>query len=456
MARRSNQTIRSVIRVAVPVVLLAAALILYSSARTLDSIAGSPYPIRPALRFAPEMVAMPVWGAQSDRSLSGRDLPVEFSFRSGETLGNVLRDLALDTSEASEVVSALSQYIDVRRLRPVDQYAVLVDPESEMHAIRVTVAGKGRVLATRSDTGWVPSWEPFVEESRWSVLRGTLAGFLESAIVEAGGEAPVAYAMADVLQWDIDFNRDLRLGDRFEVLYESVFLDGQFHHVGEILALSFVNGGRRLEAYRFGADGGHYDAEGRPLRKLFLRSPLRYSRVTSGFSGRRFHPVLKRYRPHYGVDFGAPAGTPVRVTASGVVLSAGWTDGGGKTVRVRHPNGYVTGYLHLSRFAAGIGAGRRVRQGDVIGYVGATGLATAPHLDYRVQRDGKWLNPLTLDNQPAEPIPGDSIPEFEAWRDVLRATLASGEIPGELAPPTFERTAERQAVSSESEAKRGR
>ncbi len=162
------------------------------------------------------------------------------------------------------------------------------------------------------------------------------------------------------------------------------------------------------------------------MRKLFLRSPLRYSRVTSRFSHRRFHPVLKRYRPHYGVDYGAPRGTPVRVTASGTVTFAGWDRGGGKTVKVGHPGSYLTAYLHLSGFAKGVTKGRRVEQGKVIGYVGSTGLATGTHLDYRVQHRGHWINPLSLKSVPAKPIPEEQFREFMAWRDTLRNSLTSG------------------------------
>jgi len=192
--------------------------------------------------------------------------------------------------------------------------------------------------------------------------------------------------------------------------------------------LRYDNAGRLHEAYRFGDPPGYYDGEGRPVRKLFLRSPLRYSRVTSGFSQRRFHPVLKRYRPHYGVDYGAPTGTPVRATGSGTVVFAGWDGGGGRTVKVRHPNGYLTAYLHLSRFAAGIRNGRRVSQGDTIGHVGSTGLASGPHLDYRVQRNGRWVNPLAMKVEPAPPIPDDQLAGFVARRDVLRRALIDGEL----------------------------
>jgi len=229
--------------------------------------------------------------------------------------------------------------------------------------------------------------------------------------------------MSNVLQWDLDFNRDLRTGDRFEVLYEDVTLDGRPAAPGDVLAMAYENRGRRYEAYRYG-DGGYYDADGKPLRKMFLRSPLQFSRVTSRFSRRRFHPVLKVHRPHYGVDYGAPTGTPVRVTANGTIESTGWTKGGGNTVKVRHPNGYLTAYLHLSRYAKGLYKGKSVRQEEVIGYVGSTGLATGPHLDYRVRRNGRWIDPLSLPNEPADPIPEAELALFLARRDALRVRLA--------------------------------
>ncbi len=180
-----------------------------------------------------------------------------------------------------------------------------------------------------------------------------------------------------------------------------MFWRSAFHGLGRVLALRYLQPRRTLEVFHYGDGDAYYDADGRPLEKMFLRAPLPYSRVTSPFSARRFHPVLKIARPHYGVDYGAPVGTPVRVTANGTVVSAGWDGGGGKTVKVRHANGFLTAYLHLSRFASGISAGARVSQGEVIAYVGATGLATGPHLDYRVQQNGRWIDPLSLKSVPA-------------------------------------------------------
>jgi murein DD-endopeptidase MepM/ murein hydrolase activator NlpD len=248
-------------------------------------------------------------------------------------------------------------------------------------------------------------------------------------MARAGAPAELAYSVGDVLQWDLDFTRDLRRGDTFRVLFEETVVEGYEPRPSRVLAVDYGRAnGRHLEAYHFGsgASAGYYDAEGRPLQKLFLRSPMPYSRVTSRFSHSRFHPVLKRFRPHYGVDYGAPVGTPVRVTASGTVVSAGWDGGGGKTVKVRHPNGYLTAYLHLSGFAPGVRSGAVVRQGEVIGYVGATGLATGPHLDYRVQVNGRWIDPQSIKSVPAQAVSPLQRSEFDAVRLAMRASLDTG------------------------------
>ena len=356
------------LRVLAPVFLLVVALVIGLATRRLESFAGSYFPLEPTRSVHTGYVDGPVWRYHSGTALANRDVPLEFGFEPGQTIGQVLKGYGLEPWEAQGLIEELARHTDLRRLRPDDRYATVSGSDGAIEGFHLTLSGEGRVLA---------------------------------------------YEMADVLQWDLDFNRDLRLGDTFDVLYEVEFVDGVYESIGVIHALIYENAGRQMEAFRFGEDGGYYDAEGRPLKKLFLRSPMRYSRVTSGLSRRRFHPVLKTYRPHYGGDYGAPTGTPARVTSNGVVSFAGWDRGGGKTVKVRHPNNYLTAYLHLSRFAKGISPGRRVAQGDVIGYVGSTGLATGPHLDYRVQQNGKWINPLALKSDPAPPIPEERMPEFE-------------------------------------------
>jgi murein DD-endopeptidase MepM/ murein hydrolase activator NlpD len=309
-------------------------------------------------------------------------------------------------------------------------YTANLNEEGAVDAFQLSLVDRGELTVRRQADSWQGYWREFERVEVLRTLRGTLNGALEASLRSSGGSPRLSYAMAEALQWDLDFNRDLRAGDEFEVVYEQVFLDDVDRGPGRVFALTYTNQGSRFEAYRFGNDGGFYDAEGRPLRKMFLRSPLQYSaRITSGFSHSRFHPVLKKRRPHYGVDYGAPVGTPVRVTAGGVVLSASWSGGGGKTVKIRHTNEYETAYLHLSRYAKGIRKGKRVQQGEVVGFVGSTGLATGPHLDYRVRHRGQWINPLKLTSVPARPIPQRDLPDFLAWRDRMRECLATGQPP---------------------------
>jgi murein DD-endopeptidase MepM/ murein hydrolase activator NlpD len=422
-ARKSRR--RRALRAAFPLGLAVVALSVTWITVRLEAQVASPFPVTASVEYHPLLAQH---SPASGLGAHAEGIPLEMPFEPGQTVSDVLSRFELPASQVQQVIDELSKYADLRRIRPRDRYSTIYDPGRGLRSFELTVDGKGKA-AVRHDTGdWEGTWEEFSRRTLVERVTGRLEGSLEQAIRDAGGEGALAYVMADVLQWDLDFNRDLRTGDTFEVLYEKVFLDGAYHSLGGIVAMSYENLGRRLEAYRHGAEDtlGYYDAEGRPLRKMFLRSPMRYSRVTSRFSGRRFHPILKRYRPHYGVDYGAPTGTPVRVTAGGVVLSAAWEGGGGRMVKVRHPNGYLTAYLHLSNFASGIRSGRRVGQGDVIGYVGSTGLATAPHLDYRVQRDGRWIDPLSLKSVPADPVATEDLPTFLAQRDRLRRSLWEG------------------------------
>jgi murein DD-endopeptidase MepM/ murein hydrolase activator NlpD len=399
----------------------------------LEAFSSSPFPIATTPGFN-EALAGRAPVREIATEAEAPLIPVELEIRRGETLSSLMQQHGLDAAETWEAVEALRGHLDIRRLRAGDRVAVLARPGRPPAAFRFEVADRGRVTLARTGGAWSSTFDPYVRTVETAVVSGTLEGSLDESVRRAGGTGALTYRMADVLQWDLDFNRDLRRGDRFEILYEQVYLDGRPHSTGNVLALVYDNAGRRHEVYRYG-DGGFYTADGRPLEKMFLRSPLRYSRITSRFTHRRFHPVLKSYRPHYGVDYGAPIGTPVRVTAGGTVVSADWSRGGGRTVKVRHPNGYLTAYLHLSRFAKGIRAGARVTQGEVIAYTGNTGLSTGPHLDYRVQRNGRWIDPLSLKNVPAESIPTAQLDRFYAWRDACRQSLVTGEpLLDQLAP----------------------
>lgn len=387
----------------------------------------SPYPLQATHPYAPRHVE-PSLTIDGRLAWDEKVVPRRGTLDRGQTLGELLEDFGLEPAAAIEVAASVAQYANLSRLRAGDPYVAYLGPQHRLQALELEFPARGRLRVERAHSDWRGAWHPVRRSTELRTVLGEVDGAFESAVTTSGVPASLAYSFADVFRWDIDFNRDLRAGDQFSAIYELVSLDGDPTEVGRVLAASYTLRDRTLEAYRF--DDDYYDAEGRPLKKMFLRSPMKFTRITSGFTHRRFHPVLKRYRPHYGVDYGAPTGTPVYVTASGVVELAAPSGGSGNLVKVRHPNGYLTAYLHLSRFASGITAGARVQQGDVIGYVGSTGLATGPHLDYRVQVNGEWIDPLSLKSLPAEPIAQERLAEFRAWRDRLRATLAAGESPG--------------------------
>ena len=250
-------------------------------------------------------------------------------------------------------------------------------------------------------------------ETKIETFGGAIESSLFQAIETAGAEDQLALDMADVFSWDVDFNTEVQRGDSFRVAVETMSLDGRWVRYGKILAAEFVRGERTLQAVRFEGEygPGYYHPDGTPLRRAFLRSPLKFSRISSKFSRRRFHPVLGVFRPHLGVDYAAPTGTPVHAAGDGIVTVAGWLGGYGQTVKIRHPNGYETLYGHLSRIA--VRRGQRVAQGAPVGRVGATGLATGPHLDYRMQRNGAFVDPLKIVSPAAEPVRKQERPMFE-------------------------------------------
>ena len=263
---------------------------------------------------------------------------------------------------------------------------------------------------------------------------------LIAALGATGERIQLALALADVFSGTIDFNSGLQRGDGFEVVFEKSQHAGEFAGYGAILGARFEADGREHYAFRWtdpeSGKSAYYDEEGRSLKRFFLKSPLKFNpRITSGFSLRRMHPVHGTYRAHLGVDYGAPTGTEVVSVASGVVVSAGWAGGGGRQVRIRHAGGYETYYLHLSRFAGGMRAGTRVAQGQVIGFVGASGTATGPHLDYRVKRNGAFVNPIVEHSRmpPGDPLNGVQLAQYResigAVRERMVTALADSSRP---------------------------
>lgn len=418
----------SVLRLAVPVGLALVGWMLSLSTDRLEAYNRSPFPVTsiPAYReeFAPRLAAPTATSRWLDRAR----VPVEYSLNRGETVPSLFARLGLLGVEAEQAVAAFSRDLDPRRLRAGDRFSAYFGPRATLAGLDLTLSGVGKLEMARGANGWQSRWRDFARSSRLRVVRGAIDGAFDSSVQAAGGPSSLAYRIAEILQWDVDFARDLKRGDRFEALYEEVLVDGKPYGVQKVIAVAYEGRGGRKEAIRFGQDGTFFDGEGQPLRKMFLRSPLRYSHITSRFSMRRFHPVLGVFRPHYGVDYGAPIGTPVQSTAGGVVVSSGWERGGGNVVKVRHAGNYVTAYLHLSRFARGIRSGARVRQGEVIAYTGMTGLATGPHLDYRVQHQGRWIDPLSLTSVRDQDLPSRQLASFRGWRTEVRRAWASGRV----------------------------
>jgi murein DD-endopeptidase MepM/ murein hydrolase activator NlpD len=285
---------------------------------------------------------------------------------------------------------------------------------------------------------------PIEKETSIEAVRGEIDerhNSLIGALGASGERIQLALALADVFSGTIDFNSGLQRGDGFEVVFEKSEYAGEFAGYGAILGARFEADGREHYAFRWTdpatGKSAYYDEEGRSLKRFFLKSPLKFNpRITSGFSLRRLHPVHGTYRAHLGVDYGAPTGTEIVSVASGVVVSAAWAGGGGRQVRIRHAGGYETYYLHLSRFAAGIRAGTRVAQGQVIGYVGATGTATGPHLDYRVKRHGAFVNPIAEHSRmpPGEPLNGLQLASYRESIGAVRARMGTALAQRSAAP----------------------
>jgi len=377
------------------------------------------------------------------------DLPgdlqiVRASVAKGATFASLLQGHGIRAEDIAAAVARAASVFDVRKLRASRQYS-LATANGELRRLDYEIDGD-RLLRLRRDGDELRAGvEPIPKTRALTVVRGTIdrdTPSLFAAIEGAGESIDLAIALADVFGGDIDFNTDLQPGDRFELLVEKQYreADRTFAGYGPIAAARFVNAGRTLGAVRFTPDGGaagYFDERGASMRRFFLRSPLKFDPiVTSAFSQHRLHPVLGEVRAHLGVDYRAPIGAPVIAVADGIVVSAGWSGGAGRMVHLRHANGYETEYLHLSTIA--VHDGQRVRQGELVGRVGATGLATGPHLDYRLRRNGVFVNPVAASRAlpPAEPVPAAQMAVFEQSRDRAFARL---DAPSSAAAETAQR-----------------
>jgi murein DD-endopeptidase MepM/ murein hydrolase activator NlpD len=357
---------------------------------------------------------------------------------SGDTLVSLFTAAGLEHREAVLLAADFGTSVDPRRLKPGETLRVHYDDANRVKALDLKLTGWGSVLARRSEAGFAIEAKPGQERVENVTVSATIDSSLYEAIRSTGETPALATQLVDVFQWDVDFFR-LQPGDSFSLVTTRKFVGDDHVGYGPVVAAQFRHNGNLYEAFRYeqAGVGGYYTRTGTPTRKQFLRSPLKYTRITSGFTHRRFHPVLNRFRPHYGVDYGAPVGTPVMSTADGVVVFAGFNRGEGNYITVRHNSKTESSYLHLSRFAKGLRKGTKVRQGDVIGYVGSTGMSTGPHLDYRISESGKWIDPRGLKSIAADPLHGEALRRFkgEVARFVGQLDRAAQIATGASAPP---------------------
>jgi murein DD-endopeptidase MepM/ murein hydrolase activator NlpD len=336
--------------------------------------------------------------------------------------------------DIQNLVQATRHIFNFKKVQPGQKYSIYADRQGGLDSLKfivdqekiLNVAKVGATYQTRIDT--IPFlYERFVTQA---VINQSI--FMSLQGLDADPE--LANRLAAIFGWDIDFFKDIRKGDTFSILYEKKVYENGRTQLGDVLAARIVCQGHEHNAFRYQSKDGltnYFDAQGKSLQKSLLRAPLEFSRVSSNFSYHRFHPVKRHYAPHMGVDYAAPYGTPIRATGDGTVAEATRQAGNGNYIKIRHNSRYETYYLHLSRFGKGVRAGARVSQGQVIGYVGSTGVSTGPHLDYRIKTNGAFVNPRTIQLPSKEPVPPAEMGSFDKLKNACLVGLLDARIQNE-------------------------
>ena len=343
----------------------------------------------------------------------------------GQHLSSILSHYGVNLGTIDTIAQNAKPVFDVRKIRQGNNYTIFQSRDSIRRAMYF-VYENSPILYTvfeLFDSLRVYQGEKEVVY-KMKTAQGEIQSSLWNAMKASGLDPMLALKMEEIYAWTVDLF-GLQKGDRFRFVYDEIYVDSTSIGINNIYAAQFDYYGKEILAFRFDKNDsvGYYNEKGENLQKQFLKAPLKFSRISSGFSGGRLHPILRIVRPHHGVDYSAPTGTPVMSIGEGIVMSRGWAGGGGNTVKIRHNSVYSTVYMHLSRYADGINTGSRVRQGQVIGYVGSTGLSTGPHLDFRVYKGGSPVNPLTLESPPAKPVDEKYMPEYTILKDSLYKEL---------------------------------
>jgi len=365
---------------------------------------------------------------QEFREISGK-------IKKGETLFDIFKTYKLDISELYKIREASANIHRLRELYPGRPYKIVLGEGSQIHSFAYGIDDDSFLNINRTNEGYRAEKVPVLYEKRILHLGGTIKDNLIASLGEGDENLLLALQLSDIFAWDIDFTTDLRKNDSFKIVVEGLYRDGQFKKFGAILASEFTSTGTVYRAYAFEQNGKihYYDEDGKSLQKSFLKSPLSFRRISSGFSGGRYHPILKIRRPHQGIDYAAAKGTPVSAAGDGKVFFAGCKGQYGKLVIIRHRNGYDTYYGHLSKIGKGVKSGAQVSQGNVIGYVGATGLATGPHLHYEMRIDDRPINPMSLKIPRSASISEPMRVAFHQLTKRMNSELASTNPPNPVA-----------------------
>jgi murein DD-endopeptidase MepM/ murein hydrolase activator NlpD len=347
--------------------------------------------------------------------------------KKGETLSDIFKKYRLDMAELFQLKEASADVHSLRYLYPGRTYRITVNDDNQINSFKYWMNDDNILNIWRSESGFSAEKKCVEYEKKVQYIGGVIKDNLVSSIGEGGENLKLALQLSDVFAWDIDFNTDLRNDDQFKVAVEGLYLSGEFKKYGDILFAEFVNQGETYHAYRFAYNGeaDYFDSDGKSLRRTFLKAPLSFRRISSGFARNRFHPILRICRPHHGLDYAAPAGTPVSAVGDGTIVFSGYKGDYGKLVIIRHPNGWKTCYGHLSRIGKNMKRGKKIQQGQIIGYVGSTGLATGPHLHYEVRVHNKPVNPVALKLPQEKSVPAEFFAAFQEIKTQMDTRIAS-------------------------------
>lgn len=397
---------------------------------TIDTLPGQP--------FSADSIAAPAHESDATARLPDNDIAAAPSIlmpekrwdaikvKNGDTLAGIAKRAGLSAQDLHQLVNTNEDTKRLGKIFPGDTLEFGYGADNQIRQLRYVLNTTDTLLVTREASGFsaIVEHTPLTKEKRFA--NGTITSSLFLAAQAAGLSDRLTMELAGIFGWDVDFALDIREGDSFTVVYEEQFKNGKRVADGNIIAAEFVNRGEVYRAILYSPPEGRADyfaPDGRSLRKSFLRSPVEFSRISSKFSLGRKHPILNRIRAHKGVDYAAPTGTPVRATGDGKIVTRDHSGGYGKTVVIQHGSQYGTLYAHLSNYARGLTTGSRVRQGQVIGYVGQTGLATGPHLHYEFRVNGVHRNPLTVKFPDAAPLPQKDLTAFNQFAAPLMAEL---------------------------------